>query len=122
MPYTLSVSEDNVFVIETVTGEMTRQLGMTMAVDAQAFGQRLKINRYLIDVTQARNVEGPFDAYEYAYIDMQNEPMIDRSSRIALLVSPDDHSHDFIETVLRNAGHDVTMFTDRTRAEEHLRR
>lgn len=122
MPYTLSVSEDNAFVIQTVTGELNRKVGMAMAVDAQAFGQQRQINRFLIDVTQARNNEGPFDAYEYAYIDMQNEPMIDRSSRIAMLVSPGDHSHDFVETVLRNAGHDVTMFTDRARAEEHLRR
>lgn len=38
----------------------------------------------------------------------------------ALQVSPDDHSHDFIETVARNAGLSVTIFTDLQAAKAYL--
>lgn len=42
------------------------------------------------------------------------------SCAVALLVSPDDHSHDFIETVARNAGLNVTIFTDLQAAKAYL--
>ena len=35
-----------------------------------------------------------------------------RSAHVAILVSPDDRSHDFIETVNRNAGYNVRVFRD----------
>jgi hypothetical protein len=48
---------------------------------------------------------------------MQKVDGIDKYARIATLVNPDDHSHDFIETVARNAGLNVKIFTDPDQAE-----
>jgi hypothetical protein len=48
-------------------------------------------------------------------------PEIDKTALVAVLVRPDDHSHDFVETVARNSGLRVTLFRDRERAEDHLR-
>lgn len=39
---------------------------------------------------------------------------------VALLVDPDDHSHDFIEIVARNSGHDFTLFRDHEQVINHL--
>jgi hypothetical protein len=39
---------------------------------------------------------------------------------VALLVDPEDHSHDFVETVGRNAGLNVTLFRDRDAAKQYL--
>ena len=33
-----------------------------------------------------------------------------------MLVSPNDKSHDFVEPVLRNAGHNVLIFNDEEKA------
>ena len=41
-------------------------------------------------------------------------------ARVALLVSPGDHSHDFVETAARNAYLDVTLFRDKDAAVRHL--
>ena len=61
-------------------------------------------------------------SYRFAHDDMKRTPAIDTSAVVAVLVSPGDHSHDFIETVSRNSGLNVTLFTDRERAVAHLLR
>ncbi len=78
------------------------------------------INRYLVDVTQAKNTDSVQDSYEFAYNDMKTAEGIDQYARVATLVSADDHSHDFIETVSRNAGLNVRIFTDPEKAKKHL--
>ena len=95
-------------------------MGTEYNLQAHALGKKLGINRYLVDVTEARNVDNTFEKYNFAYKDMKQEPAIDKAARVAILVSPGDHSHDFIETVTRNIGLDVTLFTDRQKAIEYL--
>ena len=45
---------------------------------------------------------------------------IDIQAKVATLVSPNDHSHDFMETVSRNAGLQVRIFTDPVEAKQFL--
>lgn len=78
------------------------------------------MNRYLVDVTESRNVDSDSNNYKFAYEDILINPGIDRNAHVALLVDPRDHSHDFFETVARNAGLDVTLFRDRELARRHL--
>jgi hypothetical protein len=40
---------------------------------------------------------------------------------VAILVRPDDRSHDFAETAMKNAGLSVALFRDRERAIAYLR-
>ncbi|MHB9027638.1 MAG: hypothetical protein ACYC9O_02595 [Candidatus Latescibacterota bacterium] len=72
-----------------------------------------------MDVTESRNIESSTKGYQFAHSDMMTDK-IDRFARVAMLVSPGDHSHDFIETVSRNAGLNVTLFRDREQAVRHL--
>ena len=51
---------------------------------------------------------------------MQKTEGINKYARVATLVSPDDHSHDFMETVARNAHLDVKTFTDPDQARRFL--
>jgi hypothetical protein len=88
--------------------------------ESHALGRKLGIRRYLVDLRKSRNVESLLDGYQFAYQDMPQQPEIDRSARVAILVSPGDHSHDFIETVSRNSGLDVTLFRDYEQAIAHL--
>ena len=119
--HTLAVSEDGIFIIQTIVGDLTRDSAIRNNIEAHALGKQLGINRYLSDLTSCRNVESPVDDYAFATADMENDA-INHLARVALLVSPDDHSHDFIETVLKNAGQNVTIFRDREAAEAFLRK
>lgn len=120
MSYTIEPSADGTHILMTVHGDMTRELAMESNRKAHRLGRELGIRRYLVDLRDSRNVQSPFSGYQFAYGDMPADPEIDRSARVALLVSPDDHSHDFIETVARNSGLDVTIFRERQAALEHV--
>ena len=74
----------------------------------------------MVDVTEARNTETTIGNYKFAYSDMRHAEGIDKQARVATLVSPHNHSHDFVETVVRNAGLNVKHFTDREQAERWL--
>jgi len=88
--------------------------------EGHSLGKELGINRYLVDTTGARNTDTIKDSYDFAYADMRNTNDIDKTAVVALLVSPVDHSHDFIETVARNTGLNVTQFTERRLAGSFL--
>jgi hypothetical protein len=120
MEYSIVPSEDRKYIILTVKGEITREIAMQCNLEAHALGEELGIDRYLTDVTEARNNESVVEKYKFAYQDMQQHAGIDRRARVAMLVSPDDHSHDFVETVTRNSGLDVTLFRSREEATAHL--
>ena len=83
-------------------------------------GDKLGITLHLMDVTEARNVDSVSKTYKFAYEDIKDFPGINMNVRVAVLVSPEDHSHDFVETVARNAGQDITIFRDYNLAVEHL--
>ncbi len=88
--------------------------------EAHMLGAELGITRYLVDLTEARNDDSVTKTYHYAYENMKIPSGINPSARVAMLVNPEDHSHDFVETALRNAGHNVTLFRNRESAIKHL--
>jgi len=111
MSYTISKSENGKYIQLKVIGNINRQLALQYYLEAHALGAKIGIKRYLVDLTESRNTDTILRNYTFANQDMQN-PGIDKNARMALLVNPKDHSFDFIETVLRNAGNDVTLFHD----------
>jgi len=116
MNRTIEPSSDGSFVVIKVRGEITSRDALQLNLEAHALGRRLGTDRYLVDVTEARNIDPVMEIYGFAYTDMVNANGIDRSAFIAVVASPDDHSHDFAETVCRNAGFYVTIFRDRHEA------
>ena len=122
MEHSISLSSDGRYILLKVKGDITRELAMKFNIESHAIGRDHGINKYLVDMTESRNVDSVTDNYDFAYKDMRETPEVDRSARVALLVSPNDHSHDFVETVAKNTGLDVTIFRDRTQAVSHLLR
>jgi len=122
MPYTIAPSDDGRYIVLKVTGPITRRLSMEQNVEAHALGRKLGIHRFLVDVTESTNTDSVIEGHAFAYEDMKRTEGIDRAARVATVVRPGDHSHDFIETVARNAGLDVTLFTDLELARQHLLR
>jgi hypothetical protein len=120
MEYTITLSADGTFINLKVKGDITRRTAIEMDREAHALGRELKINKYLVDVTESRNTDSVSSNYEFAYTDLAKAKGMDESAIVALLVSPGDHSHDFVETVCRNAGRNVKIFTIPDEAERYL--
>jgi hypothetical protein len=122
MSYSIKPSEDGNYIILKHWGEIDRKLTTQRNLEAHALGAKLGIKRHLVDLTEARHVDTVMNTYDFAYKDMQFLPGIDKKARVAVLVSPDDHSHDFVATVAINAGQNVKLFRDREAAIQHLLR
>jgi len=119
MQYKIAFSADEGFVRITVYDLITADLERGFAKEAIAAAKQNGVLRYLVDVREVPNVASPLDQYSFAYEDMVRLGL-DRSSRIAVLVGQDDHSHDFIETVFRNARHTCQLFADEDDARHWL--
>ncbi|MFO7583870.1 MAG: hypothetical protein R6W69_03995 [Anaerolineales bacterium] len=117
---TNTVSPNGKYILQKIVGEINAEIALELNRETHTLGHRPGVNRYLTDVTECRNTDTPLDNYNFAYSDMPDNPSIDRSARVALLVAPEDHSYDFVETACRNAGLNVTLFRDRDEAARYL--
>lgn len=115
------IASDGSHIVLVLTGNITRRSAMDANMEAHKLGRERGISRFLADLRNCRNREDVVDNYEFAYQDLRTSPDLDRFARVAFLVDPSDHSHDFVETVARNNGLDVKIFTDRAEAEAFLR-
>lgn len=120
MDYSITVNTEEKYILITVRGIMNRRIAAVITEEAHRLGKEHGINRYLEDVTGARNTDTITNNYQFAHVDMDKET-IDRTARVAIVAAPDDHSHDFVETLARNAGLNVTLFRDREQAASFLR-
>jgi hypothetical protein len=119
MNHSVNLSEDGKYIMLKVAGIISRVQVIEYFIEAHTLGAQHGLDRYLADFTECRNTDTVLRNYTLAYKDMK-DPRINQSARTALLVSPHDHSHDFLETLLNNSGHDVTLFHDRELAVWHL--
>ena len=120
MTYKLEITDHQPYITMIVTGELTNHLIMEQNAALTKLAEEKNITIFLVDLVNARFVGSIVDQYDYANNYMYVSKDVNRHHRLSLLVDPDDHSHDFIETVLRNNGFDVTIFRDREKAIEHL--
>jgi len=121
MEYTITPSVDGMCIILKVKGNITRKSALQMNLEAHALGRQLQIKRYYVDATEARNADNPLEDYDLAHSDMRQTEGIDKQALVAALISPDDHSHDFMETVSKNAGLHFKLFTDPDEAKRYLK-
>lgn len=120
MQYSIKPSGNGDYVILTVIGNFTAKSFMKGIVESHTLGQELGAHLYLVDVRQARNVDSAMGNYEFAYSDMKTTQGVDRFAKVAGLVSPGDHSHDFVATTTHNAGMSLKLFTDAKEAIDYL--
>ena len=116
----ISLSDDSSYIILEVTGEITRETIMPENIKAHKLGKEMGIRKFLVDATGARNTETVLNNYKIAYEDIRHAPEMDVTAIVAMLVSPDDHSHDFFETTAKNSGLNVNLFRDKQKAIEFL--
>lgn len=118
--YNVRPSDDQSHIVLTIVGEVRGKHMKKYIVEAHAVGKEMGIHRYLVDVTEAKNIDSVTDQYKFAYSDMKNTEGVDPRAKVAALVSPGDKSHDFIETLLHNAGLLLKIFTHSDMAMKYL--
>jgi len=116
----ISLSDDSTYVILEIRGEINRQKALQYNLEAHKLGKEHGIRKYLVDLTNARNVDTVLNNYQFAYKDMKHTEGIDVTAIVAAVVAPEDHSHDFIETAFRNSGLNLTLFRDKQKAIDYL--
>jgi hypothetical protein len=119
MSYSITVSENKDYIIVKVVGDISRVLAIAYNLEAHALGWQLGIRHFLLDFSECRNSDTVLRNYKYVNEDMQN-PGINQQACTVMLVSPGDHSHDFVEALFRSKGSDVTLFHDRDMAVRSL--
>jgi len=119
MSYEVKVSEDEVFVWQIPHEDMTMQLACEIGHKAVHLARAENINNFLVDVRGIKNIDEPSVSYDFAYNEA-SKVGYQRTDLIAIVIDPDDTSHNFIETVSLNAGYCVKMFTRIQAAMEWL--
>lgn len=106
---------DNRYFVVTVHEDFDRNGAKEMALSIMEHSQESEIKQLLIDLRSASNVDSVSDKFFFAHEDAK-EIQLDKTLKVALLVHPSDHSHDFIETVMRNTGHNILTFHEEYKA------
>jgi len=120
MKYSIKPSEKGDYIILAVEGEFTGKTFMKCILESHRLGLEMGVHSYLADVTKARNIDSALGTYQFAYSDMKKTKGVDRLAKVAGLVSPEDHSHDFVETAAHNAGMALKLLTDAKEAINYL--
>jgi hypothetical protein len=120
MSYSIAVSEGGDFLSVRVEGAFTVEEARKFAAESHAESQKTGIPHFLFDMREARNAASTDSNYLFARHDMDRLG-ISREARAAILKSPSDDSHDFVEQTMRDAGFNVRSFTDHDAAAAWLR-
>jgi len=119
MKYNITLSGDGIYlrvqVSETITVDLTREFAKKAIEEAKQKG----INRFLVDVRNVQNISSTMEKYTFGHNDLDLFGL-DRLSKIAILAKSGDQSHNFIATVLSNAGYRCTLFADEALALKWL--
>lgn len=115
MEYEVSIAQNKAYILIKLFVAMTSEIGRQCGDEATRLGKEQNINTFLFDLRQSPNVQDVLKNYTFAYKDMEAFGF-PRASKSALLVAEGDKSHEFIETVFRNAGYDVRNFSSEASA------
>ncbi|MEJ2395204.1 MAG: hypothetical protein P8Z77_10575 [Candidatus Thiodiazotropha sp.] len=110
MTFTVELSEDKRYIKVVVNGAIDRKTGAEMVSHMHTLGREIGIDKFLLDLTESLNKDSVFDQYQFAYVDAPAADGFNRFAKVAVLIDPNDHSHDFIETTMRNNGFNIRLF------------
>ena len=114
----MAPSDDGQYIIGVGHGDTTREIAAAGTEAMVELGEELGIRCFLIDLVESRNVEPTFENVHFTREDAP--PLMPPELCFAVLVDPDDHSHDFHVAFAQTQGINISLFTDRGEAIEHL--
>ena len=119
MDFEITTPEDKVWVHIKIHAIMTSDLQDRLAKDLNVVAKATERSRFLVDLTEVRNMISTLDQYKFAYEEMP-QYRLEQPMKLAGVNSSDDHSFNFSETVFRNAGYDFRLFKDTESAIQWL--
>lgn len=119
MSYKISIPKSKKYILCSIKKNITADFSRKFMLEAEVLGIEHNILNFLYDSRNCRNVEKVHRTYHYIYKDMKILEFT-RAARVAMLVSSDDNSHDFVEVVCRNAGYNVKLFRNKNKAVKWL--
>ena len=115
-PYEIGYSPDKSYVfVRAIRQPFTSQLAQTIARELIPLGAKMGINSYLLDLRGTQSGTSPVEKHKFAYKDADGLGVL-RQMKTAILKDPDDHSPDFLETVMHNAGFNLQIFDNESQA------
>jgi hypothetical protein len=119
--YELGISPDGSYLYARVFREpLTLKLVLTVALELKDLDSERGARACLLDSRGTTSVTSVADKYDFAYKKM-GDVGIPCTVRVALLKDAGDHSPDFMETVMRNAGHVFQIFVDEREAVDWMK-
>jgi|GEM_PF-655485 len=115
------VSECGTWVQTRVGGTITFESALEFIAEAARKASVHRLDSYLFDLREASNAKRPFHDFEIAHHRLRALGF-SSVSRVALLVNPNDQTHDFFKLTAGNAGHNWRIFNDENGAMDWLRR
>jgi hypothetical protein len=109
MDFDLTLAPDRSYAILTNHRDVTLQSAQERQRAMQAFATAHNVWRFLIDTREMRFTGGIIGLYTFGRDTLPNEGF-DFKWKVALVTSPNDDSHDFLETVCQNVGYQVRVF------------
>jgi hypothetical protein len=113
--YSIEISSNGKYYRITGIVDVTVEIGREWMLDLVALSKESGIKAYLFDLRNVKNVSNLVDNYGFSYKDI-SKLKVDRIAPHAILVDPDDDSHNFIETTMLNAGYNARIFFDESDA------
>lgn len=115
------VSECGTWVHTRVEGPITLESALEFITEAARQADTCGLDNFLFDVRGAFNAKSILHDYQIANYHLRGLGF-SLASRVALLVSPGDKTHDFFELTAANAGHSWKVFEDEGVAVDWVRR
>ena len=117
--YELNVMEDRSWMYVRVYDPVTRVLALDLLKDAVEQAKKHGAYNFLIDARGVPSMKSTIEDYDIVNYRLP-ELGFERRSKGAVIVDPDDRSHDFFETCTINAGYNWRIFTDADLASQWL--
>ncbi len=110
MDYTIQLGANGKYVETTMHKPVTKELAIRSQSDANKLAAQHNLERFLVDV---RNISTQTGALGDVMVARElPETGLSVASRIAVLASPNDDQHNFIETTAQNHGIILLVFKD----------
>jgi hypothetical protein len=119
MQFDLAMAPGDTHAVVTVRCDLNHATATEYQRAMRAFAEAHAVSRFLID-TRGRRFVGTFlETYTFVRDTLPKEGF-DETWTAAVVTSPDDDSHDFLETVSFNAGRQIRVFKDYEQAARWL--
>jgi hypothetical protein len=119
MSYEFNVAEDQPWIYVRIYDYVTKTLFLDLLKDAIDQAKKHGVSNYLIDSRGMPSMKSTIEDYDIVNYRLK-ELGFERRSRTAMIVDPEDKTHDFFETCTMNAGYIWRIFTDADLASQWL--